>query len=410
MYNSIMPGFSIMAKPTGPLCNINCSYCYYLEKEKMYAETADFKMKEETLEIFTRKYIHEQPGPEVTFVWQGGEPTLMGLDYYKTALDLQRKYGSGKRITNSFQTNGILLNDEWCTFFKTNNFLIGISIDGPESIHDVYRLNRGGQGTFSKVMRGIDLLKKHRIEFNTLTVINNINSAYPKEVYSFLKKIGSKYMQFIPIAERIASGVHNKDLALVLPEYSTSTTLAPWSVSALQYGKFLKTIFQEWVKKDIGTYFVQTFDSALANEVGVNPGLCSFAESCGDALVMEHNGDLYACDHYVYPEYKVGNIKEGLLKKIILSDKQQQFGRNKHEALPASCKNCDVYTYCRGECPKHRFLKDAQGEPHLNYFCEGYKLFFRYAKPYIRYMANELRNQRPAANAMLLFGKNNTFR
>jgi len=410
MYNNSMPGFSIMAKPTGPLCNINCSYCYYLEKEKIYSESSDFKMNEETLEIFTRKYIHEQPGPEVTFVWQGGEPTLMGVDYYKHALELQRKYGSGKRIFNSLQTNGILLNDEWCSFFKKNNFLIGISIDGPEKIHDIYRLNRGGQGTFSKVMRGIELLKRHQVEFNTLTVVNNINSEHPKEIYAFLKQIGSKYMQFIPIVERIASGLNEKDLSLVLPEYSRSTTMAPWSVSSLQYGKFLKAIFQEWVKKDVGTYFVQTFDSALANELGMPPGLCTFAENCGDALAMEHNGDLYACDHYVYPEYKMGNIKEGSLKKIILSDKQQQFGGNKHEALPRSCKRCDVYTYCRGECPKHRFLTSTQGEPELDYLCEGYKLFFRHAKPYIKYMANELKNQRPPANVMRLSGKNNTFR
>lgn len=405
-----MPGFSIMAKPTGPLCNIDCSYCYYLEKQKLYPDNSSLTMNLDTLEVFVRKYIQEQPGPEVTFVWQGGEPTLMGLSYYRHALRLQQKYGSGKQIFNSLQTNGILLNEEWCRFFRENNFLIGISIDGPEELHDAYRRNCGGKGTFARVMRAIELLKKHGVEFNTLSVVNNINSEHPEEVYSFLKRIGSRYMQFIPVVERLSSEPDKGILNLVPPEYDGSAGLAPWSVPRLQFGEFLTAIFRAWVRKDVGRYYVQPFDAALANELDLPPGVCSFAESCGDALVMEHNGDLYSCDHYVYPEYKVGNIRNTSLKRVILSEEQQLFGQKKQVDLPSSCRSCDVYRYCRGECPKHRFLTTVAGEPHLNYLCEGYQVFFRYAKPYLEYMANELRHQRAPANVMNWTSKNNTLR
>ncbi|WP_069658360.1 anaerobic sulfatase-maturation protein [Arcticibacter eurypsychrophilus] len=395
-----LTGFNILANPTGPICNLNCTYCYYLEKEKIYPGISSFKMTEQTLEVFTRKYIHEQPGPEVTFVWQGGEPSLLGLDYYKKALQFQQKYGSGKRIHNSFQTNGALLNDEWCLFFKEHNFLIGISIDGPKVLHDKYRLDKGGHGTFSKVMEAIALLKKHQVEFNTLTVINNINSEYPLEVYRFLKQIGSQYMQFIPIVEQVAEGVLPEGVVLLSPDYAGNTTLAPWSVSPLKFGKFLVAIFNEWVKRDVGQYFVQIFDATLANEAGVAPGICVFSERCGNALAIEHNGDLYACDHYVYPEYKLGNIHSTSLKRVLLSDEQQLFGLNKYDSLPRQCKECDVYNYCKGECPKNRFLVSTTNEDGLNYLCEGYKLFFRHVKPYMKYMNNELLHQRPPAQVM----------
>lgn len=408
MYTNDMHGFSIMAKPAGPLCNIDCSYCYYLEKTEMYPEVASLRMSRETLEVFTRKYIYEQPGKEVTFAWQGGEPTLMGLGFYRHALQLQQKYGSGKQISNSLQTNGILLNDEWCRFFKENNFLIGLSIDGPEELHDAYRKNRGGEGTFSKVIKGLELLRKHEVEFNTLTVVNNLNSRKPLEVYTFLKNIGSHYMQFIPVVERRASEAANAFHDLVPPEYEGSTSLTPWSVSALHFGNFLTEVFKEWIKKDVGTYFVQTFDAMLANELDLPPGICSFSERCGDALIMEHNGDLYSCDHYVYDKHKTGNIQDGLLKTAVLSAKQQQFGKNKHRDLPTSCRTCDVYRYCRGECPKNRFIHTAAGEPHLNYLCEGYQSFFRKVKPYVAYMANELRHRRPPSNVMSWARKNNT--
>ena len=395
-----LSGFNILANPTGPICNLNCTYCYYLEKEKIYPDTSSFKMSDETLEVFTRKYIHEQPGSEVTFVWQGGEPSLLGLDYYKKALHFQQKYGSGKRINNSFQTNGVLINEEWCLFFKEHNFLIGISIDGPKELHDLYRQDKGGHGTFTKVLHAIELLKKHEVDFNTLTVINNINCEYPLEVYRFLKQIGSQYMQFIPIVEQVAEGVLPEGVVLLSPDYAGKTTLAPWSVTPLKFGKFLVAIFNEWVKRDVGRYFVQIFDATLANEAGAAPGICVFSERCGNALAIEHNGDLYACDHYVYPEYRLGNIHSTSLKKVLLSNAQQQFGLDKYDSLPRQCKNCDVYTYCKGECPKNRFLVSNTNETGLNYLCEGYKLFFRHVKPYMKYMNNELQHQRSPAQVM----------
>ncbi|MFI5138567.1 MAG: anaerobic sulfatase-maturation protein [Sphingobacteriales bacterium] len=389
-----------MAKPTGPLCNLDCTYCYYLEKEKIYPDQPVFKMDQETLEVFTRKYIHEQPGPEVTFVWHGGEPSLLGVEYFRQAIRFQKKYGSGKKIYNSFQTNGVLLNNEWCAFFKENNFLIGISIDGPERLHDRYRLNKGGQGTFAKVMKGIELLKKHGVDFNTLTVVNNINCDEPLEVYNFLKQTGSGFMQFIPITERLAGGAATDALSFILPGYEGEAAVTPWSVPPLKFGKFLAAVFNEWVKKDVGRYFVQIFDAALANEVGEPAGACIFNERCGNALAIEHNGDVFSCDHFVYPEYRLGNIRHASLKKMLLSPGQQKFGNDKYDTLPQQCKQCDVYTYCRGECPKNRFLTTNQGEEGLNYLCDGYKLFFRHAKPYIKFMANELNNQRSPANVI----------
>ncbi len=393
-------GFNVLTKPTGALCNLDCSYCYYLEKENLYPGNSSFRMNEDTLETFIRKYIHEQPGREVVFTWQGGEPTLLGLEYYEKALDLQRKYGSGKDITNSFQTNGVLLNDDWCSFFKKNNFLIGISIDGPQHLHDIHRPNKGGQGTFTKVMKGIELLKKHGVDFNTLTVVNSLNCDYPLEIYSFLKSIGSHYIQFIPIVERLADGCGPHGLQLPLPDYAGGASLASWTVPPEKYGNFLIQVFNEWAKKDEGTYFIQAFDSALANEVGVPAGVCIFNETCGYALAIEHNGDVYSCDHYVYPEYKLGNIHSGGFKKMLFTPLQQKFGADKYDALPSQCKECEVYTYCRGECPKNRFAYTATGEPGLNYLCTGYRKFFNHIKPYIKYMASELSSERPPANVM----------
>lgn len=395
-----MPGFNIMAKPTGALCNLDCAYCYYLEKEKLYPGAPGYKMADDTLEVFTRKYIHEQPGPELTFVWHGGEPTLLGIDYFRQAIRYQKKYGAGKKVFNAMQTNGILLNDEWCTFFKENSFLIGISIDGPEHLHDHYRLNKGGQGSFAKVMRGIGLLKKHGVEFNTLTVINNLNCDEPLQVYNFLKQVGSGYMQFIPIVERVANHAAPEELSFILPGQQRQAQLTQWSVPPQKFGKFLLAVFNEWVKKDVGRYYVQTFDAALANEVGQPAGICVFNETCGTALAVEHNGDVYSCDHYVYPEHKLGNINQSSIKKMLLSPQQQQFATDKYNTLPRQCKQCDVYLYCRGECPKNRFSTTTSGEPGLNYLCEAYKLFFNHAKPYIKYMANELYYQRPPANVM----------
>ena len=400
MNNNLVNGFSSMAKPTGSRCNLDCSYCYYLEKEKLYPGKTAFNMDQETLETFTRKYIHEHPGREVHFVWQGGEPTLAGIEFYRKALDLQRKYGSGKIVSNSFQTNGILLNDNWCSFFRDNNFLIGISIDGPQDLHDRYRLTKGGQGSFQKVMKAIELLKKHRVEFNTLTVVNNITVGKPLEIYRFLKSIGSHYMQFIPLVERQRVNCKTDELSLISPDYEGKWILSPWSVPSLAFGKFLSAIFDEWVKSDVGRYFIPTFDSCLANEAGIPAGLCVFNQRCGNALAIEHNGDVFSCDHFVYPQYKLGNIRASTFKKMLLSQQNEKFGNEKFDNLPSCCTKCDVYVYCRGECPKHRFNRTTSGETGLNYLCEGYKLFFRHIKPAMKFMVNELQHRRSPANIM----------
>lgn len=378
METHLIPGFNVLANPTGPLCNLNCSYCYYLEKEALFCDSKSFAMDASTLEIFTRKYIHEQPGKQVNFVWQGGEPTLLGIDYYKTALSLQRKYGQGKEIMNSLQTNGTLLTDAWCQFFKDNNFLIGISIDGPEAVHDRYRLDKGGKGSFKKVIRGMKLLKKHGVEFNTLTVINSLNVENPVPLYNFLKKEGSGFMQFIP---------------LVYP-------LNSWSVPAVKFGQFLIAVFDEWVKRDVGKYFVQTFDAALANEIGVPAGVCLFNGQCGNCIAIEHNGDVFSCDHFVDIAHKLGNIHHASFKNMLAMSSQQRFGDEKFDDLPEECHRCNVYNYCRGECPKNRVLKSINGKNNLNYLCEGYKVFFRHIGPYMKFMANEILHQRSPANVM----------
>ena len=400
MADRSLPAFNVMAKPTGALCNLDCAYCYYLEKEAMYTEPHGCKMNNETLEIFTRKYIHEQPSDEVTFVWHGGEPTLLGMEYFKQAIRYQKKYGAGRKISNSLQTNGVLLTDEWCAFFKEHAFLIGISIDGPENLHDAYRLDKGKHGTFAKVIKGVELLKKHGVEFNTLTVVNNLNCEHGLEVYRFLKEIGSRYMQFIPIVERKPLPNLQTEQMFTLAKPTQTADVTAWSVPPAKFGTFLIAIFNEWVKKDVGRYFVQAFDSALANEVGEPASACIYNGTCGNALAIEFNGDVFSCDHFVYSEYKLGNIHQTSFKKMLLSADQVTFGTDKYNALPRQCKECDVYIYCRGECPKNRFEHTASGEPGLNYLCQAYKLFFGHVKPYIKFMANELAHKRPAANVM----------
>jgi len=390
--------FNALAKPTGPDCNLNCSYCYYKNKKQLYPFTTDFRMTDDTLELFTMKYISQQPAPEINFEWQGGEPTLLGTDYFRKALKLQEKYAAGKRIYNSFQTNGVLLNDEWCSFFKENDFLIGISIDGPEEIHNSARTNKGGQGTFSSVMRGINLLKKYNIDFNTLTVVSSLNVEKPREVYNFLKSIGSNYMQFIPIVEQLRCMSDWEDK--YTDDLYTKNNLSPFSVDPEKYGRFLIKIFNEWVAKDVGKHFVQIFDVTLANELGLSPGLCIFDEYCGNALAVEHNGDVFSCDHYVTNTYKLGNIHHSNFNNMLFSVRQQQFGLNKFNSLPDACRKCSYYQYCKGECPKNRIIDVNQGEKKLNYLCKSYKLFFEHVKPYMEYMAEELQNQRPPANIM----------
>lgn len=393
-----MPTY-VMTKAVGSQCNLDCAYCYYLEKEKLYGDRKKHEMSDEVLEKFTESYIQAQPVKEVLFTWHGGETTLRDISFYKRALHFQKKYGRGRLIENSLQTNGTRLNDDWCKFFKDNNFLIGISIDGPEHCHDVYRKNRAGRGTFAQVMKGIELLQKHEVEFNTLSVINDYNVQFPLDVYRFFKEIGSRYMQFSPIVERI-SNQRPDGLNLLAPEDDVEFEMAPWTVDPVAFGKFYIEIFDEWVRNDVGRYYVQIFDSTLANHVGKQPGICIYAEKCGHAGVMEFNGDVYSCDHYVFPEYKLGNIKNKTIYEMMFDEKQLQFGADKKDKLPQQCLKCDVLKYCHGECPKNRISKTATGEPGLNYLCAGYKAFYRHVKPYMEFMANELHNKRAPANVM----------
>jgi len=392
--------FHVMLKPAGSSCNLNCTYCYYLEKSKLYPETREPRMTDELLEDFTRQFIEVHQVPVVTFTWQGGEPTLMGLGFFRKAIDLQKKYSCGKKIENAFQTNGTRLNDDWCKFFADNNILVGISIDGAEHNHDHYRKTFSGRPTFKSVMKGIELLHKHRVEFNTLSTVNEYNVHFASETYRFLKQIGSGFIQFLPVVEYNAENRPEQELQLIAPTHSENVRFTDWSVGAVDFGKFLMKIFDEWVRNDVARYYVQIFDATLANYVGENPGLCVFNDTCGDALIMEYNGDLYSCDHFVYPEYFLGNIIETSLINLVRSQKQFDFGIDKRNKLPGYCLRCTVRYACHGECPKHRFLKTPDGKPGLNYLCEGYKLFFTHVEPYMDFMAKELKNKRPPANVM----------
>ncbi|MCL4216404.1 MAG: anaerobic sulfatase-maturation protein [Candidatus Hydrogenedentes bacterium] len=392
--------YHVMTKPIGPLCNLDCTYCFYLEKEKLYGKQPDWAMPEPVLESYVRQYIESQDAPEIQFAWQGGEPTILGVAFFEKVVELQNKYAGGKRIFNAFQTNGTLLDDGWGEFLKTNNFLVGLSVDGPRELHDYYRVDKGGNPSFDKVMRGLEVLKKHGVEFNTLTCVNRANSVKPLEVYRFLKEMGSGYMQFIPIIERIAPEAAEEDLELIAPNFEGRAKVSKWSVESLQYGKFLSTIFDEWVRADVGQYFVQIFDVSLEAWLGRNPSLCVFSKKCGRAMALEHNGDLYSCDHFVYPENKLGNIMDEALSKLVESDQQHQFGEDKFTTLPQYCLDCEVRFACNGECPKHRFIKTPAGEPGLNYLCAGLKHYFTHVDPYMRFMAQELRQGRPPTNVM----------
>jgi uncharacterized protein len=392
--------FHVMAKPVGAICNLDCRYCFYLEKEHLYPQKRDWAMPDPVLESYISQFIVSQDASALSFAWQGGEPTLLGVDFFRKVIAIQKKYAGGKTIENAFQTNGLLLDDRWSEFLAENNFLVGISIDGPAELHDYYRVDKGGAPTFDRVMRALRVLKKHQVEFNVLTVVNRQNSQYPLRVYRFLKGIGGRYLQLIPIVEREIKAVNPHGLTLIGPRDPRPAEVSEWSVDSLQYGVFLCTIFDEWVRKDVGNYYVQLFDVALECWMGLAPSLCVFRPTCGNAMALEHNGDLYSCDHYVYPEHKLGNIMEQPLASLVNSAQQQAFGLDKRNSLPRYCRECDVRFACNGECPKHRFVTTPDGEPGLNYLCAGYKLFFHHIDPYMKFMANELRNHRPPANVM----------
>lgn len=388
----------VMTKPVGAICNLACKYCYYLEKTNLYKEnTSKFVMSDSLLEKFIEEYINSQTMPQVLFTWHGGETLMRPLSFYQKVVELQKKYANGRTIDNCIQTNGTLLNDEWCEFFRDNHWLVGISIDGPQEFHDEYRKNKQGKPSFMKVMQGIHLLNKHQVEWNAMAVVNDYNADYPLEFYHFFKELGCHYIQFTPIVERIHPHADGRHLAHVLQK---DEKLADFSVSPEQWGNFLCTIFDEWVKNDVGEYFIQIFDSTLANWMGAQPGVCTMAPTCGHAGVMEFNGDVYSCDHFVFPEFKLGNIYEKSLIEMMYSEKQIQFGQQKRDSLPNKCKECNYLFACNGECPKNRFLTTENGEPGLNYLCKGYYQFFDHVAPYMDFMKKELLAERPPANVM----------
>jgi uncharacterized protein len=394
----------ILAKPTGAICNLACSYCFFLDKELLY-EGDRFRMSDQVLDQYIRQLIEAHDVPNVTVAWQGGEPTLMGVDFYRRSIELQDKYRRpGMEFLNTMQTNGTLLNDEWCEFFKENDYLIGISIDGPREIHDAYRVYKRGKGSFDKVMRGLRLLQKHGLEYNVLTTVNRINGDYPLEVYRFLRdEVGTEWMQFIPVIERVDE---NGEPAHLRGMYASDR-----SVGAEQFGTFLTTIYDEWVRNDVGTVYVQTFEAAARNWMGIGQsGMCVFNETCGFGLALEHNGDLYSCDHFVDPEFLVGNIGEVSIDDQVAGRQQYSFGQDKLTTLPQYCLDCDVRFACHGECPKNRFIETPDGHPGLNYLCAGFKDFFHHIDPSMKTITGLLKMGRPATDVMvMLAGKDREF-
>ncbi len=388
----------VMLKPAGAHCNLACKYCYYLEKNKLYPTAQRHLMSDEMLEQFTREYIEAQTMNQVLFTWHGGEPLLRSIDFYRKALSLQQKYAGGRRIDNVIQTNGTLLTDEWCKFFAQNHWLVGISIDGPQPYHDHYRLTAAGKPSWKKVMQGIKLLKKHGVEWNAMAVVNAYNVNHPLEFYRFFKENGCQFLQFTPIVERLTRHEDGRTLASLADKDEISLSEA--SVAPEQWGYFLCAIFDEWVRKDVGKIFVEIFDCTLANWMGVSPGICAYSKECGHAGVMEHNGDVYSCDHFVFPEYKLGNIRDHSLIDMLYGEQQQEFSRLKHSSLPRQCKECDMEFACHGECPKNRFMKDKYGDSGLNYLCPGYYHYYQHVAPYMDYMKQELMSQRPPSNIM----------
>jgi uncharacterized protein len=377
--------FHVMLKPRGPICNLACRYCYYRAKAGLFPDS-DFRMSEELLELFTRQYIEAQrDSPELTFGWQGGEPLLMGVDFYARAVALQQRYRpAGMRILNTLQTNGTLLDERWCRFFRAHHFLLGVSLDGPRELHDLYRRDAGDAASFDAVMRGLKRLQRHGVEFNVLTCVHAGNADHPLSVYRFLRDAaGARFIQFIPV---------------VLPDETARP--APLSVTGRQYGHFLKAVFDEWVRRDVGSVFVQSFDAALAAWMGLPPGVCTAAETCGAALAMEHNGDVFACDHFVALPYRLGNLRETSLNDLARSPRQTAFGKAKTTGLPSCCRACQVRFACNGGCPKDRLLRSPEGEEGLNYLCEGYRVFLTHIDRPMGIMADELRAGRPAANVM----------
>ncbi len=405
---NINEGFHAMAKPSGADCNLDCEYCFYLEKDALYPSETKRRMSEEVLASYVRNYIesHSEKA-EVVFTWQGGEPTLMGLEFYRRASELQREYAAGRTIRNTFQTNGLLIDAQWCAFFLENKWLIGLSLDGPADIHDEYRVTQGGYPSHALVLRALKLLQQYRVSYNVLACVNRRSAREPRRVYDFLRSQGVEFLQFIPVVERLPS-VEDREVGLTLkspsgkvllpalPEVDTAVT--DWSVLSAEYGDFLNTIFDVWIQRDVGRMHVMNFEWALANFMGRPGAACHHQPTCGKAVVVEHTGDVYACDHYVYPDYLLGNLTKMPLGEMLALPAQQQFGSDKLESLPAQCRNCKMLKGCWGGCPKHRFSSTRDGEHGLNYLCAGYYSFFGHAAPYLRALAELIASGRPASD------------
>jgi uncharacterized protein len=394
-----------VAKPIGPACNLTCEYCFYLEKQALFSPGEQYRMSDKVLSAFIANYITSQPTPVIEFVWQGGEPTLLGIDFFKRVIELQGPFAHQKTITNSLQTNGTLLTDEWCDFLKKHNFMVGISLDGPREIHDRYRRDGKGNGTFDRVMQGLKLLQKHKVEYNVLACVARDTARHPHEVYRFFKDEGVEFIQFTPIVERMPD-TRSSQLGLrlagpaALDKEESETDVTSWSVVPEEYGDFLIAVYEEWVRHDVGKVFVMNFEWALNAWIGNPSPVCVHAERCGRALVIEHNGDVYACDHCVYPEYKLGNISTGNLLQMVGKSVESGFGITKETCLPRWCRECEVLRACQGGCPKHRFVRTYDNEPGLHYLCAGYKKFFLHIRKYLRAMATLLENGLPVSYVM----------
>lgn len=399
---SFQKGYHLMAKPMGPICNIDCEYCFYLEKKENFPALEQFLMSESVLEKYIKDYI-EQDIPEIAFVWQGGEPMLAGIPFYKKVVELQRKYSNGRTVLNAIQTNGTLLDDTWCKFLKFHGFSVGLSFDGPKNIHDRYRKDKTGKGTFDQVLKAVRLLQKHKIEYNVLACVAKDTCQEPLKTYKFFKDIGVKFIQFTPIVERDADeDAKQLKLRHAMPgTEKNQSSMTKWSVEAEAYGDFLNAIFDEWVSKDVGSIYIMNFEWALTSWIGLPNTMCLYTKECNGCGIIEHNGDIYSCDHYMYPQFKLGNIIESHPQTLMNSEKQIEFGKMKTERLSDECKNCEVLFACQGECPRHRFI-DQNGNDGANYLCKGYKKFFRHIHPYMKAMVQLIKHDQPVSDIMKL--------
>lgn len=403
--DALPQGIHVVAKPIGPKCNLNCEYCFYLEKQALFPADEKYRMSDKVLSAFITNYISSQPTPMVEFVWQGGEPSLLGIDFFKKVVEFQKPFIKKKTISNSLQTNGTLLTDEWCHFLKKHNFMVGISLDGPKGIHDRYRRDRAGSGTFDKVMRGLKLLQKHKVDYNVLACVARETAKQPLDVYRFFKNEGIEFIQFAPIVERMPDPVSLENGLrfagpAALDKEEEQAQVTPWSVIPEEYGEFLIAIYEDYIRNDVGKTFVMNFEWALNAWIGNTSPVCIHARQCGRALVIEHNGDVYACDHCVYPQHRLGNILTDSIPVMVEKSLQSGFGVSKETALTGLCKECNFLAACRGGCPKHRFAKTYYDEPGLHYLCEGYKMFFNHIRKYLHAMTQLLENGLPVSYVM----------